>query len=93
MSAPFSHIGPNACPDEEGIKTVLLANIGKPQRPNACPDEEGIKTGLPRGAFRAVGVRTLALTKKGLRLEEVGHRHVVLGPNACPDEEGIKTWE
>ena len=37
-------------------------------------------------------VRTLALMKKGLRLDRaVGYRTAVPGSDSCPDEEGIKT--
>ena len=58
---------PNACPDEEGIKTWRPTTSGRGRGPNACPDEEGIKT-VPKGRLRGYDwVRTLALTKKGLR--------------------------
>ena len=36
-------------------------------------------------------VRTLALTKKGLRRQLGGGLQSVSGSNACPDEEGIET--
>ena len=61
--------------------------------PNACPDEEGIKTGVLSHLGGRGFVRTLALTKKGLRLRVHVELRPRLGPNACPDEEGIKTRE
>ena len=60
---------PNACPDEEGIKTDFLQQFRRQAMcPNACPDEEGIKTSAHFAEqYRRRRVRTLALTKKGLR--------------------------